>query len=518
MGQLDTKHPDYVDAIEVYEKMGDAYGGSRKVKGKGEKYLKPTPSMVLDGFGTTDIKSVGNVAYDGYLNRANYPEYVKDAVNSMVGLLHSKPCIFELPPGMEFLRTNASVYGESLDAVLKKINFHQLLNARAGVMVDFPATPSQDLKPYLAIYNATSIINWNDEVVESRNGTVNFVVLDETGYKFNPATFSYDNETRYRVLQLGSIEDANTVANSGENYYQGIFDTSDYVPGQMRQIILRGKPLQEIPFYFVTSMDLTTAVYDSPLLWLADMCISIYNSDADYRQNLYMQSQDTLVIKNAQGASRTGDGDGEGVRVGAGAVIHVDGQNGDAKYIGVSANGLSEQRQAIENDKQEAAFKAGQFIGTKQAAQESGDAMQTRIAARTVTLGDIADAGAAALERALKTCARWLGEDETKVVVRPNKDFSNVQISGQDLVQIVTARNLGAPISKQSIHEYCARNGLTVLTFDAEMALVKKEVPGEVPPLTEQVDKSTGSSNMANQNTPKDPTPTDAKTNVDDRP
>lgn len=490
MGQLTEKHPAFVAMSPIYELMDDSYGGSAVIKEKGKKYLRPTYSMTLDNCGTCGSKGTYN--YDSYKHRANYPEYVKEGVNNMVGLMHSKPCVFQLPKEMEYLLTDASAFGEPLDFVLRKLNFYQLLHARVVLVVDLPAKASTDLRPYIAIYVATRVTNWHDNVREDGRANLDLVVIDECGQEFVPETFAWQNKTQYRVLQL--IDGV---------YKQGVFDSDAYDATQMKEIKIAGETSDKIPAVFCTDANVTTEVRESPLKWLADMCLSIYSSDADYRQNLHMQGQDTLVVKNSTG------GHDEDIRTGAGAVIYVDGTDGDAKYIGVQSGGLAEQAKAIDGDKQEAAYRAGQFIGTKQAAQESNEAMQTRIAARTITLADVADAGAEALTQVLTIIADWMKLKSPTILVKPNKDFSRKTISGQDLVQIVTARNQGAPLSKESIHGYMADNGLTTKTFEQEMELVKKEIPGEVPPLIEEPDAANGNNS--------DPTPVETRTNVDSR-
>lgn len=491
MGQLTEKHPSFVEMSPIYKLMDDSYGGAAVIKAAGSRYLRPTYSMTIDNCGTCNSKGTYN--YESYKHRANYPEYVKEGVNNMVGLMHSKPCVFQLPKEMEYLLTDASAFGEPLDFVLRKLNFYQLLHARVLLVVDLPAKASTDLRPYIAIYVATRVTNWHDNVREDGRANLDLIVIDECGQEFNAETFAWQDKTQYRVLQL--IDGV---------YKQGVFDSDAYDAAQMKEIRISGATSDKIPAVFCTDANVTTEVRESPLKWLADMCLSIYGSDADYRQNLHMQGQDTLVVKNYSGAK---DDD---IRTGAGAVIYVDGTDGDAKYIGVESSGLSEQAKAIDNDKQEAAYRAGQFIGTKQAAQESNEAMQTRIAARTITLADVADAGAEALTQVLTIIAEWMKIKSPNILVKPNKDFARKTISGQDLVQIVTARNQGAPISKQSIHSYMAENGLTTMTYEQELALVKTEQPGEVPPLMEDAAKSEGGTDL-------DKTPTVARTNVDSR-
>jgi hypothetical protein len=198
----------------------------------------------------------------------------------------------------------------------------------------------------------------------------------------------------------------------------------------------------------------------------------VYQGEADYRQALFLQGQDTLVVI---GAIRSEAGEDE-TRVGAGAKIEVD-MGGDAKYIGVSATGLPELRQALENDYQRAEARTGQLVNTMSSNQESGAALQTRLGAQTATLNQIAMSGAAGLERLLKVAARWLGLDDSKVKVTPNLEFADVDMSGKDLVDLQTAKTLGAPISSETIHDIMATRGLTKLTYQEEQGKIDSEAP-----------------------------------------
>jgi hypothetical protein len=204
---------------------------------------------------------------------------------------------------------------------------------------------------------------------------------------------------------------------------------------------------------------------------LAKLCLAIYRGEADYRQNLFMQGQDTLVRIGAQG-----DED-DTVRTGAGARIDVP-LGGDAKYIGVSSNGLPEQRQALENDYKRAVQKSGQLLDATSRAKESGDALRIRVAAQTATLPQIAMTGAAALERVLRSLAEWYGANPDDVKVTPNLNFTEADLNGQTLVQIMQSKGLGAPISEESIHEWMQDQGFTKQTYEEE----QKRLAGEEPP------------------------------------
>jgi len=179
-----------------------------------------------------------------------------------------------------------------------------------------------------------------------------------------------------------------------------------------------------------------------------------------------MQGQDTLVV--------IGGVEDEEYRVGANASIMVP-NGGDAKFIGVDSRGLPEMRQAVTNDKDEANQKGGQLLDSVSRARESEDSLKIRVSARTASLNQIVDVGAFGLKQSLQMAAVWMGEDPEKVIVEPNKDFADNELSSKTLVEWMTARALGAPISKRTIHDRMRDHDLTDLEFEEELAELEKE-------------------------------------------
>ena len=257
---------------------------------------------------------------------------------------------------------------------------------------------------------------------------------------------------------------------NGEYYGVAELGEDDEIPtATYTRPHIAGKVNRAIPFVFVNAGDLSLTPDEPPLDGLARLCLAIYRGEADYRQNLFMQGQDTLV--------RIGIiGDEKPVRTGAGACIDVP-INGDAKYIGVSSNGLPEQRQALEADYARAYQKSGQLMDATSRAKESGDALRIRVAAQTATLPQIAKTGAAGLERVLKKLAVWYGANPDEVKVTPNLRFSDAEINGQTLVSIIQAKALGAPISEQSVHEFLRSQGATKMSYEDELAIIETENP-----------------------------------------
>lgn len=470
---LDSTHPLYDEFADDWRTQRDLYRGERVVKSRGETYLPATAGMRLDGM---LAKQPGRAAYDAYKLRAVFPDYIKDGVEALIGLLHQKEAAIELPAVMEPLRERATVNGESLNMLLRRINEEQLVTGRLGLLLDLPVNPDPAAPlPYVATYIAEAIRNWDDgnQQIEGFNN-LNLVVLDESGPIRNNE-FVWDTQTKYRVLMVGKLQENETEG----TYTMGTFandgsGAASFNATAMLPPMIRGQVLNEIPFVFVNTKDIISTPDDPPLLGLGRLALAIYRGEADYRQCLFMQGQDTLVvvggIRNPDGAA----GEDDAIRTGAGSRIDVE-QGGDAKYIGVSANGLSEQRQALENDRKRAETKSGQLISAKGSQQESGEALKTRLAAQTATLNQIALAGAAGLENVLRIAAKWLGANPDEVSVTPNLEFSDFNLSGQEIVYLMTARTMGAPLSKESIHSLMVDRGITKLDYETEIDKIGEE-------------------------------------------
>ena len=458
---LSAKHPQYTIQIDNWILMRDSYRGERQVKSKQGLYLPPTSGQIADGMDNSN--QPGYKAYLAYLKRARFPNFVREAVQTAVGMMHSQPPKIKLPKELENIRSSK---GETLPQLLRRINEEQLLTGRIGLLADIP-TKTADPLPYIATYATERLINWDDGTIEGLVPQVlNFVVLDESEYERDSLSFGWTLKEKYRVLILGAVQ-----ANEESGAYKfGVFNEKSpaFDEANLKSASIRGRTLQKIPFVIINSCDLVSETDEPPLMDLGNLCMTIYRGEADYRQNLFMQGQDTLVII---GGAQDED---EAVRTGAGSRIDVP-IGGDAKYIGVESDGLSEQREALKEDRSRAGSMGAQSLDTVSRERESGTSLNIRIAARTADLNQIAMTGAAGLEQLLKTCAEWVGANPDEVEVQPNMEFGDADLTGQTMVEMQTARNLGYPISARSLHQVAFDRGLTKMTFEEEEAQAKKE-------------------------------------------
>jgi hypothetical protein len=270
-----------------------------------------------------------------------------------------------------------------------------------------------------------------------------------------------------------------------------------------------GRGLQFVPFTFINVKDNLPTPDKAPLLGLAKMMLGIYRGEADYRQNLFMQGQDTFVTIGGVKVMKDNPEDPDPpLRMGAGARVDME-AGGDAKYVGVSGTGLPEQRAALQNDRSRAEVRAGQLVNARVGDKESGEALKTRLAAQTATLTAIALSGGQGLENALKQIARWVGANPDEVKVEPNLEFSSTLVTGQDMLQLMQAKNEGAPISYESLHAYMVDRGLTSLNFTEEFEKIVAErklvETFQDPVAQKQKQKELDNSDPANRPAPTKP-------------
>lgn len=470
---LNNAHPLYTAMSNCWRLGRDSYEGEAAIKDAGALYLPATSGMIADGFGKGG-ENPGEQAYGAYLKRAYYPDVFAEAVESAVGVMHRKPAQIELTPRLETLFERATDDGEDIQLLLRKINALQLMTGRLGLL---GTIEEKDGKPFpkLIVHCEQSVFNWDDTANEDNTQDLRLLQIDESDYRMTN-DYAWEWKNQIRVLALVNSEgficgfDENGMVEPGTYSYALLNDNNMELRGAtFEEISYKGQAYNKIPFTFINTKDLSTVPDKPPLDGLARLALAIYRGEADYRQNLFMQGQDTLVRIGA-----TPDED-EVVRTGAGARLDVP-VSGDAKYIGVSGSGLSEQREALKNDYEKAEKKTAKLMATG-SSKESGEALKIRVAAQTATLPQIAMTGAAGLEKVLRDLAEWLGDNPDNIVVKPNLEFADASGDGQTLSQIVQSKVQGAPISDKSIHNWMAEQGFTNMTYDEELVEMQGEEP-----------------------------------------
>ncbi|MEE8551523.1 MAG: DUF4055 domain-containing protein [Gemmatimonadota bacterium] len=479
---IESKHPDFIEVSDDYRVMRDTFAGERRIKEGTFAYLPPTGGQIADG-AVRNVLSSGAIAYSNYLTRAVFPDFVNQAVQVMVGVMHREPARIELPTALEPMRDNATRKGETLLMLLRRINEQQLVFGRHGILIDFPQesfAASQAQVPHLVEYQAETIINWDDErFTEFGVNVLNFLVLNETVQVRGAGgidIFDWEQERRFRVAHLEPLNPDLDVSASNPMVYKTFVENDDVRTDEVTPMF-QGRPLEEIPFVFIGANDMNLKPDEIPLLGLANLSLAIYRGEADFRQTLHLLGQDTLVIVGDENNSE-GDlkDETQDTRVGAGAVIRIQaGEGSKAEFIGIDSKGAPEQAKALQADRRDAQSLGARLLEPRGTQAESGEALKIRVAASTSTLHTIALTGAAGLEEILRKAAVWIGANPDEVKVIPNLDFAQETPDPEQLKNFAEAREAGAPISLESIHLWAQGKNFTKKTFEEEQPLLEKE-------------------------------------------
>lgn len=429
-------HPQITpERVEEWRLMRDAFAGESAVKKRGEIYL-PKPS----GFnGTADP----NQAYINYKGRAQFPEILAPSIGAMVGIIHAREIQIEMPDPMAFLWERATNDEQPLplEAFHRRITRQLLTQGRYGVLADAPEGGGD---PYLTGFPAQTIINWDRD----------FYVLDETDF-FRDG-FVWRELPKFRVLRL---EDG--------RYVQEVYEGEDL--GEVRTIEgagLGGRALNRIPFAVGNARDIVPDIETPPLIGVGRAALAIYQLNADYRHQLYMSGQETLVAINGDAPEY----------VGAGVVHEMRGSEGitpDLKYVTPDCSGIEAHKEAMTDNREAAVMAGARMFENTDNQQESGEARRLRYASETANLMSVALSSCGLIERGLRNVAVMLGLNENDVVVTPPADLLDHSLDPIKAKSLVEMWQAGA-YSYETLYENLRKGGIasTERTAEDELQLI----------------------------------------------
>jgi hypothetical protein len=438
---VSTLHPAITSIRRAeWQLCRDAMDGEGAIKARGTEYL-PMPS----GFaGQADN---GKAMYDAYKGRAQFPELMAPSVGAMIGIVHGREIPITMPDAMNYLWENADGQSLPLEAFHRRITRELLVVGAYAVLADAPRDGGD---PYLVGIRRDKVINWDSD----------WWVLDESTMRRNG--FVWEQVKQYLVL--GIIDGG---------YVPTLLDENGSMIEDIAVRARGGGLLPRIPFVMGTAVDLSPRVEAPPLIGVARAALAHYQLSADYRHQLYMSGQETLVAI---------DGDAPDT-VGAGAVHEMrgaPGQTPDLKYVSPTCKGIEAHDQAMHRQR-EAAVMAGArlFEQTAQGA-ESGEAKKLRYASETATLVSIAQNSCMILERALKNVAMIMGLPEQDIVVEAPTDLMDRTMTPQEFAALFGVYDAGG-MSWETYFANGQRGGIfsPETTAEEEEARLNRDLPSD---------------------------------------
>ena len=432
---VNSLHPQITrQVLDDWRLCYDAYQGEGDIKQRGATYL-PMPS------GYTTHGDDGIAAYAAYKMRAQFPEVMATSVGAMVGIIHGEEIAVEMPSNMEYLFEDVDGEGITLNDFHKNITRNLLVSGRYGVLADAPQGGGD---PFLAGYRGDTIINWD----------FGFFVLNESEAVRDG--FVWAQEEKYRVLQIvDGVYMATLHKSDGE---------TDATPTR-----LGGGLMNNIPFAVASAKDMGPDMEAPPMIGIARAALSMYQLSADYRLQLYMSGQETLVAINGEAPSS----------VGAGVVHQMSGENDqtpDLKYVSPTCAGIQAHLEAIQDNRAVAIQAGARLFEQSGQANESGTARKMRFRSETANLKTVAQSSCSLLEASLRNIARMLGQSDAvieAITVTPPKDLLDATLTPQEAVALFSLVETGG-LAQETYYERIQAGGIASQerTFDEEYSLI----------------------------------------------
>lgn len=439
---VSTQRKEYIKRAKVWQRVRDCLDGEECVKGKKTIYLPKPP-----GF---ECNNGSDERYNFYLSFAEFPDILGHTLAILQGLIHEKSPDIELPPKMEYLLDSATPDGKSIYQLWEHATAEVLATGRMAL---FREIVGDEIK--LAPYCAESMVNW----LEGR-----FVVFEENKTVQGSGDFEVEEVCEHRALRL----DEETGIFYVQLYRDNVKVSEDVVP------VYFGKPLSEIPVDVINAGSHGYEFGAIPLKPLSDRLISIYRKTADYFRSLYNKSEPQTVISGVA-ESEMPD------HIGGGSVWVFQNAEAKAEYLDIDGNGIPLMREAINDQYDRFSQEGGRLLDVGNA-KESAEAVGKRQRMSQINIVSIAKKVGEGFEASLKKIAETMGLNPDEVKFQAYLDFSSSAMSGKDLLDLVMAKNQGAPISNKSIHAIMKSRRLTSMEFDDEVDEASTDAPvGLIP-------------------------------------
>lgn len=256
-------NPEYEFWYPEWCKMRDVVLGQKQLREMGTVYLPMYAKMTAD-------------EYSAYLGRAPFYNMTSRTLDGMIGTSFLRdPKVAGIDDTQRELLKLASKKGSSFLTFTKQVCEEVLKVGRVGVLCDMGPEGGS---PYFAAYLAENIVDWETSNVGGRE-TLTLVALREQIRKPGES-LAYD--TQYRVLKL--------VGQEYQQHIYGVADTSvsvdfrNQAPDEILVPSRRGASFDYIPFVFFGPRSNETEVDKPPLLDIADLNLSHYQSSAQLEQ------------------------------------------------------------------------------------------------------------------------------------------------------------------------------------------------------------------------------------------
>lgn len=427
----DTQHSEYSAALNRWQRCRDVIDGEDAVHAAGERYL---PKLSGQDSGE----------YKAYVMRTPFYNATARTIDGLVGMIFRKEPVVTVPAAMDQMISDMTLTGSDFDELAEIVTREVISVGRVGLLVEHPQViegpitlaqaAAQNLRPYVSLYKAETIINWRTERINNAVQPV-MIALTETAIEWQSDFESkHIPQIRALLLEEGKYIQRLYRKNDKEEWEQ---HGDDIIP------LMRGKPLNYIPFVFFGPAHNDVSVQKPPVYDLVTLNLSHYRSTADLEHGAHFTGLPTAVVT---GYEATG---GEKLSIGSATAWVFPNEKADAHYLEFSGQGLGALENRLVAKEAGMAAIGARMLAPEKAGVEAQKTVQMRHAGESAILGTIGDMIEHGFDRVLHIMADWegiVGEVNTEF----NDDFVDTVMTAQDVLALVQAWQAGA-MSFQSL-------------------------------------------------------------------
>lgn len=408
---------------------------------------------------------------------ASYENIFKPVIDDITGIMQKNPPTVkfgvdsddESPEEVQAIRWYGNQYNDGLTGLKQRLNFHQVLFGRYGLLLDI-VTDQNGLNPQFCITEYPAFKILDGEAVKDRPDrpeTLRWALLDESTWTFNRDTKQHQKLYRWRVLGL----------DAQGRYYQSVLESTTYAENlEWNQFDLdnppaektfyprfKGKYLDSIPFTVCNVNRIGFNEWQNPPYEdVAHIAVNNYQIDSIYKQALQNHATPTLVVTNAAKESE---------KVYLGGVIWAKGAGSNpvsVQLLETSGSGLAEMRNAKEYGKSALKYSSIRDLLDGAGAGASGEAIKLRTASGTANIAAMDNAGALAIEEQLVYAAIWAGatpeQAMDRITFRADTSYLGSEVQLQSVVGMIQLNQQTKTLSNEALYR-----------------LLDKAVPGVLP-------------------------------------
>lgn len=459
-------HPEYSYWQHAWRQLRDTYLGDEEMRRKASLYIPMLETMDQN-------------EYAAYVQRAVFYNMVGKTVNGMHGTLFRRPPkVKNVPQRLQEDLETIGRDGASLLSLSKTIGREVISMGRYGVLMDRDEDPA--LPPYLTGYIAENIISWTVEVVKGKYQLTEVVLREIEARKTQRFGSHVTYFSNFRVLKLERDPETREYV-----YVQHFFEADEKsliadLNGPEAYTVMpsnRGVPFDYIPFIFFGATENTAGVDKSPVLDIAKINISHYQTTAHLEHGRFYTGLPIYYVQVGENQ------EANQYELGPSTVWEVEpGQR--PGVIEFNGTGLSTLERALNQKEHQIAALGGRIVGVMaNATAESADitAMKERNEASillTIT-SNIADG----LTKLIRWWARWNDATDAEVKnieFRMSRDFL-FDIGSSREFRAMQAMYKDGVIPVEVFHDYMRRSDVISEDMSVEEFKALLETPQSFP-------------------------------------